>query len=267
MAYIDDKLGRGEKIVHQGHQHIIVVAVKSIKWVGLFVVAFIAALWILTTNPTEEWQKTAKTVVELALALTCLIAFVKLFIDYLVWQAEEYLVTNERVIKIWGIINKNLSDSSLDKVNDVEMYQSMFGRLWGYGTIKILTGNETGANEYDYISKPNDFKKAMLDAKNGFFGDASDVALQERTMRTQPQPMPIPPQPRFYEERGAAVPRQQAQPPNYGYQNQPQPKAAPANPSQADIPTLITQLAILRDQGVLSEAEFQEKKNDLLRRM
>jgi uncharacterized membrane protein YdbT with pleckstrin-like domain len=268
MAYIDDKLGRGEKIIHQGHQHIIVVAVKSLKWVGLFVVAFLAALWVgFTWKPQAgDWTSTAQTVVILALALACLIAFVKLFIDYLVWQAEEYLVTNERVIKVWGIINKNLSDSSLDKVNDVEMYQSMFGRLWGYGTIKILTGNEAGANEYDYINNPNEFKKAMLDSKNGFFGDASDLAREERAMRAQPQPAPIPPQQRYYDERGAGVPRQQAQPPNYG-QPHPTPKTAAANPSQTDIPALIAQLALLRDQGVLSEAEFQEKKNDLLRRM
>ena len=271
MAYIDDKLGRGEKIIHQGHQHIIVVALKSLKWVGLFVVAFIAALLVgLNWKPDSgHWTNTAKTIIILALALGCLISFVKLFVDYLVWQAEEYIVTNERVIKVWGIINKNLSDSSLDKVNDVEMYQSMFGRVWGYGTIKILTGNETGNNEYDFISKPNDFKKAMLDAKNGFFGDASDVARQERAMRAQAQPAPIPPQQRYYDERGSGVPNMQAQPPNYNYPNQPQPiaKTAPANPSQGDIPALIAQLARLRDQGVLSEAEFQEKKNDLLRRM
>ena len=46
-----------------------------------------------------------------------------------------------------------------------------------------------------------------------------------------------------------------------------QPAAAPAPAPAANIPEQIAQLDALRQQGVLSEAEFAEKKAELLRRM
>jgi hypothetical protein len=272
MAYIDDKLGRGEKIIYVGHQHPIVLVQAAIKWFGLFLIALIAAFFIgLQWKPTESWQNTAKTVLVIALSIVALISFVRMFWDYLVWTNDEFIITNERVIKLRGVINKALDDSSLEKVNDVEMRQTAFGRMLGYGTVRIVTGNESGANTFNYLGNPNEFKRAMLDAKNGFYGDASDVARaqqQQQPQGSQQYRQPAPdirvnpaprPAPATYREE-PPMPY-----PGGGYQ---QPQGQPqAGPSRAEIPALIAQLAKLRDEGAITEAEFQTKKNDLLRRM
>jgi uncharacterized membrane protein YdbT with pleckstrin-like domain len=42
------------------------------------------------------------------------------------WKNHQYIITNRRVIQINGIVNKNVTDSSLEKVNDVHMTQSFF---------------------------------------------------------------------------------------------------------------------------------------------
>jgi uncharacterized membrane protein YdbT with pleckstrin-like domain len=64
--------------------------------------------------------------------------------DILVWSHHQYIVTNWRVLQISGIFNKNVIDSSLEKVNDVKMTQSFFGRIFNYGNVEILTASELG---------------------------------------------------------------------------------------------------------------------------
>jgi uncharacterized membrane protein YdbT with pleckstrin-like domain len=94
------------------------------------------------------------------------------------WLNRQYLITNRRVIQISGIVNKNVTDSSLEKVNDVKLTQSFWGRIFGYGDVEILTASELGTNLFQFLGDPVGFKKAMMDAKNRLSGDADDGALR-----------------------------------------------------------------------------------------
>ncbi|HZY45575.1 MAG TPA: PH domain-containing protein, partial [Anaerolineae bacterium] len=85
--------------------------------------------------------------------------------DYLQWSAEQYLVTSHRVIQTEGLINKRTKDSSLEKVNDIQLTQSFFGRLLGYGELEIVTGSEEGVNILHRLNNPVSFKTALLDQK------------------------------------------------------------------------------------------------------
>jgi uncharacterized membrane protein YdbT with pleckstrin-like domain len=96
-------------------------------------------------------------------------------IQWLRWSREQYFVTNRRVIQIEGVLHKNVFDSSLEKVNDVVLRQTLLGRLFNYGEIEIVTGSDAGINVLDRISHPLEFKKAMLDAKQTY---AVEVSLQ-----------------------------------------------------------------------------------------
>jgi uncharacterized membrane protein YdbT with pleckstrin-like domain len=85
--------------------------------------------------------------------------------DYLIWGNRKFVVTTRRVIQVSGVFSKNVTDSSLEKVNDVKMEQSFLGRLLDYGDIEILTASELGANLFRRIGRPIRFKTAMLNAK------------------------------------------------------------------------------------------------------
>ena len=87
---------------------------------------------------------------------------VRIFLD---WLNERYIITNRRVIEVRGTINKHVRDSALEKVNDVDMKQSVVGRLLGYGTVQIITGSDIGVNMFRRISNPVRFKREMLNAK------------------------------------------------------------------------------------------------------
>ena len=133
--------------------------------------------------------------------------------DIMVWTNHQYIVTNRRVMQVAGVFNKSVTDSSLEKVNDVKMEQSAMGRVFEYGDIQILTASELGVNLFKRIGEPVIFKTVMRNAKEKLDFGVSDVLRP------------------------------------------------------ADIPTLIDQLDQLRQQGILTDAEFQEKKEALLTKL
>ena len=106
-------------------------------------------------------------------------------LDILKWSNRMYIVSNRRVIQVNGIINKNVIDSSLEKVNDVKMTQSFFGRIFDYGDVEILTASELGVNLFRRIVDPVHFKTAMLNAKEG-------IGFHENGVNRPAQPLDVP---------------------------------------------------------------------------
>ncbi len=217
--YLQSLLGDREKIVLVTRHHWFVLA-RSIFVEALAILVIFAA----TLAGTIALAGSATTS-SLLVYIVPLIGFVILLIpivsamrDVLLWTHHQYIITNLRVMQIDGVFNKNVIDSSLDKVNDIKMSQSAFGRMFGYGDIEILTASELGVNLFKKIDNPIKFKSALINAK----------AYLEHAGEESPAPLP--------EEK-------------------------------MDIPTMITKLADLRTQGVLTETEFQQKKTELLTKL
>jgi len=102
--------------------------------------------------------------ISIIVAIAPLAEVIRLTLD---WHNERYIITNRRVMEIKGIVNKHVRDSALEKVNDVDMKQSVVGRLLRYGTVQIITGSDIGVNLFHRISNPVRFKREMLNAKEG----------------------------------------------------------------------------------------------------
>src|SRR5262245_1229348 len=122
--------------------------------------------------------------------LLLLLPAVSLLRDLLTWKNHQYVVTNWRVIQIAGVLNKVVSDSSLEKVNDVKLEQSFLGRLLDYGSIEILTASELGVSKLNQVGRPIRLKTAMLNAKEHlnpgtahFEKHSDENQLQKRTGR------------------------------------------------------------------------------------
>jgi uncharacterized membrane protein YdbT with pleckstrin-like domain len=97
--------------------------------------------------------------------LLLILPLISLGRDLLIWQNHKHVVTSRRVIHMSGVWSKNVTDSSLEKVNDVKMEQSALGRVFDFGDIEILTASEYGVNRFTRIARPIDLKTAMLNAK------------------------------------------------------------------------------------------------------
>jgi uncharacterized membrane protein YdbT with pleckstrin-like domain len=98
-----------------------------------------------------------------ALIVAALLGIVLAWKSY-VLRTNEYVLTNHRVIQQTGILNKRSVDSRLDKVNNVEHQQSVWGRIFGFGDVMIDTASETGTALFKNISRPLDFKRAIVSA-------------------------------------------------------------------------------------------------------
>jgi membrane protein YdbS with pleckstrin-like domain len=230
MAYIDELLGRGEQILYTGRQHMFVLVSNILAELSL--IAILIAAGVFSQSAFRGREFGAMQVGQLVLigcGIISLIVLISAFLDYLRWNNEEYVITDHRVIQIRGILNKEVIDSSLEKINDIELRQSWLGRIFDFGDIEILTASDVGVNSMRKLAHPLDFKRAMLEAK------------QEQS-------------------RG------------YGYLD-PQavaaymPQSAPPPTARDDIEQTLRKLADLRDQGLLSQAEFESKKRELLSRI
>ncbi len=153
--YLDSLLGQNEEVVLTTRQHTFILL--SAIAAEILVIGLILA------------GVTALTVMAVPLAplgyLLLVLPIAKGSYDFLNWRQLQYVISNRRVIQISGIFSKSVTDSSLEKVTDVQMSQSALGRIFNYGDIEILTASELGANKFRRISNPIGFKTAMLDAK------------------------------------------------------------------------------------------------------
>ena len=179
MGYVQGLLGESERIVLTRRRHWIVwrmALLVSLLMAAVIVVASVVAATVLPPDITGVTRY-----LPFALLIVPIVWFLPTYVH---WSAEQYIVTNRRIIQLEGVINKHTIDSSLDKINDVVLDQSFWGRIIDSAAIEILTGSEIGLNKLRQIQDPLKFKKAMLDAKEGL-----------RTLGAEPHLAPAAPAP------------------------------------------------------------------------
>lgn len=155
--YLNSLLGEREQILLVTRQHWFVL-LRLILFETILILATVVAVTLVYVF----WNPLPVTLLGYLLVLLPLASLVR---DLIYWRNHKYVVTDRRVIQIFGVLHKNVTDSSLEKVNDVKMDQSFWGRVFDFGDIEILTASELGINRFTFIGKPIHFKTAMLNAK------------------------------------------------------------------------------------------------------
>jgi Bacterial PH domain/Short C-terminal domain len=234
--YADKLLADGERVALRSRQHILATVIEGrVPWV-LLILAVVLIFLDLSLEPGVVRDLFGLLGLGLLLISLAWLTFI-----CLQWLNQDYLVTNRRVVKVEGILNKRSADSSLEKINDAVLQQSLFGRMLGYGDLDILTAAEESVDRYRMLSQAQTFKRTMLDEKHKLEQEAFQIPAPP--MRAAP-PMP------------AAEPAPVA-------------PAAPAlrQMSSDEITGALGQLADLRDRGAISHEEYEAKKQDLLGRL
>jgi hypothetical protein len=239
MAYLNNLLAAGEQPIRREHQHWFVLAADARYAIFAWIAA--VALLVLSGNILANAPDVQRIVgwVVVVLVVGGLIYFGW---QVLRWTNEEFVVTSRRVLQSEGVVNKRVVDSSLEKINDAVLSQSIFGRMFGFGDLDILTASESGISRLRMLRQPDDFKRAMLDAKHDLELELSGARpLPSPALRTAPTPTPAP--------ATAST-------------------APPASPMSADdVTRTLASLADLRDRGAISADEYEAKKAELLRRL
>lgn len=74
-------------------------------------------------------------------------------------------LTNKRVITKRGIISRNTDEMKLSSIETVELQQSIFGRIFGFGNVKV-TGRGTSAVVLKTVTDPMAIKRQIESVSN-----------------------------------------------------------------------------------------------------
>jgi len=265
MSYARNLLSRGEEVVFESRQHWFAVLGETWPFVIAAILAFAVLIWQTTSI---AWQLTG--LLQIVSLLVLVVSLGRIGLKIWSWRNQEWFVTTRRLIKAEGIFNKEMSDSSLEKINDAHLTQSWIGRIFDFGTLDILTAAEetAGIQDYYFLADPVRFKIAMLNQKEKL--ERPDLAPPPRMQAPSSAPAmqrAEPMAPRAGSDRVAQVPMDASHPAPPA--PAPTPPVAPAAPaSTADqLTATLESLAALRDRGLITAEEYEAKKRDLLERM
>ncbi len=104
------------------------------------------------------------------LGIVLLVVVVGLFILIWAWikfRTTEFAVTDRRVIAKSGLISRRTVEMFLDKVESLNVEQSVPGRLFDYGTVTIR-GTGATSEPFGNISAPLVLRKHFMDAADAY---------------------------------------------------------------------------------------------------
>jgi uncharacterized membrane protein YdbT with pleckstrin-like domain len=151
MAYLDSRLGSGEQVLRREHQHWFVVLADARYAIVMWLIAL--GLWIISGALPEGARPIVGWVIVILVVGGLLYAAWQL----LRWQNEEFAVTSRPDLMTEGVLNKSIIDSSLEKINDAILTESVFGRIFGFGNLEILTASESGISNLRMLREADDF--------------------------------------------------------------------------------------------------------------
>jgi len=146
--YIDEILQPGEKVLYSTNAHWIFY----LPAIGAWILALI--LLILSRLTVTE------SLILLCLASAAVVALAALYWTIKAWfhrWTTETDVTNMRVVHKTGFIKRRTFEMSLDKVESVDVNQSILGRILNYGSVTVRGVGE-GAETIDMIASPLEFR-------------------------------------------------------------------------------------------------------------
>ena len=199
-------------------------------WIALVMPAIVTILvvvgWVLAlTNAPDDGAGRSIVV----WGATGLALFVLIFFPvrkFIAWVTSYFVVTSDRVIHREGWVAKRSMEIPLEAINDVRFNQGVFERMIGAGDLIISSASEFGRQVFGDIRNPEEVQKTIY---------------HQGELNKQ----------RMY-HGGVSAPPPGAPPPS---------GPPPASPSAT---TELELLAKLRDDGVLTEAEFQNQKKKIL---
>ena len=254
MGYAEELLSDGERIIAREKQHWFVFVAGARFTILAVVIAVILA--ILSSGIQGDGAPGAlRTVLNWITVVLFFGGLVVLGWTTLRYLNQEYILTNRRVIQLQGVLNKTTLDSGLEKINDAALSQSIFGRMFGFGDLEILTASDSAISKFHMIIDPIGFKKAILNAKHEYDTDMAGGFRPAPPIRDEAATTGGESTADATVAMAAPAAAPATTPAGTG----------PANPD--DVARTLASLANLRDRGAISAEEYEAKKADLLGRL
>jgi len=158
MSYIEHELTEGEQMVLLGRVSWWTIVPRTLLVIAVLVVAAVVAA-MLSALGTLFWL--------IAVPLALLIWIVLVARQTVRILSTEIAITDRRVMSKSGVFRTEVKTTPLDKVNNVNVSQSLFGNLLDYGNIEVTTAT---AEEFDNhlitaLAHPDRFRNTLTEGK------------------------------------------------------------------------------------------------------
>jgi len=155
LSYIQRSLGDGEQVVMLARFHWLY---NLRAWLALIVPLLLLAAALVYT---DEMVREGLAIFAVALVVVGIVAFFTMMIHK--WTTE-IGITSHRLVKKTGFISLKTAEVALPNIEGVRVTQSLWGRLFGYGRIRV---EGTGDDHIDIpdIDDPVGFRRAIETAK------------------------------------------------------------------------------------------------------
>ena len=177
MSYAEKNLAPGETIVHRARYHWIYYRTA----LALLLVGAVFGLWWWIAKNRLESPGGSSIFGYVALFFLAA-AVVTFFLRRVRAAADEFVVTNRRVMRKVGLLAREAEQAPIEKIQDVTLDQGVIARLLGYGTVVLETASERGRIVFPDISRPEAFRNAI-------WGQAAGPAAAAAAV----SPSPLPP--------------------------------------------------------------------------
>jgi uncharacterized membrane protein YdbT with pleckstrin-like domain len=148
MSYVQRVLQPGEKVRQ----------VSSLHWIGYW--PGVAALLLALITYSLSGTRLLPGIWRYAAYAFALVAVVLLIQQWLRWWVTEIAVTDRRVIYKKGLIRRRTNEMNMDKVESVQIDQSILGRILDYGDVTIL-GTGEGFETLRTIAGPIELRNSI----------------------------------------------------------------------------------------------------------
>jgi uncharacterized membrane protein YdbT with pleckstrin-like domain len=97
-----------------------------------------------------------------AIVIAAVIAGLTLVIGYLRRVSTKYLITGQRLRITRGILRKNVQETRLERVQNVNYQQGVLDRMLGVGTVDFDTaGSDDSEFRFEWVNEPEEVVRAV----------------------------------------------------------------------------------------------------------
>ena len=155
MSYAEKNLAPGETIVYRARYHWINYRTA----LALLLVSAVLALWWWLGGRlgAESTSSVFRNVALLFLGA----AVASFLVRRIRNAADEFVVTNRRVVRKVGLLAREAEHAPIEKIQDIMIDQGVTARLLGYGTVALETASERGRIVFPDIARPEAFRNAI----------------------------------------------------------------------------------------------------------
>jgi len=158
MSYIERNLVPGETVIYQTRLHWIVMLGHIIVGSVLLAVPGVILLYYALTQ--RGIDNTNSHLMEIGGAALLVGGIVVILVGMVRRNATEMAVTNRRVVIKTGLASRKTIEMLLSKVESIEVSETAFGRMLGYGAIVVI-GTGGTPEPFQKVAHPLEFRSQV----------------------------------------------------------------------------------------------------------